>query len=59
MDVSIERDGTQVQDAGRGAHHVERHPGVAELGPEHPIAEQIVHSGESHHQRGHEQIGDR
>lgn len=37
MDISIERYNAQIEDRGGGAHHVARHPRVAELLAEHPI----------------------
>lgn len=58
VDVPVQGDGAEVQDGRRGAHDVERDPRVAELSPEHPVAQQVIHHGKRHHQAGHEQICD-
>lgn len=58
MYVSIERDGAKVEDARRRTHNVERHPCVAELRPEDPVTEEVVHAGERHHQWCNEKIRD-
>ena len=49
VDVSVEGDGAQVDDARRRAHHVRRDPHLAEGFAQHPGV-QVVHECERHHQ---------
>lgn len=58
VDVSIERNGAEVEDARGGAHDVEGDPRVTELRPEHPVLQQVVHHCERHHQARDEEIRD-
>lgn len=58
MYITIQRDGAQIEDAGRRAHDVEGDPGVTKLRPEDPIAEQIVDACKCHDQGGDEQVSD-
>ena len=58
MNISVQRNGAEVEDGCCGAHDVEGDPSVAELRTEHPVAKEIVYDSESHHQRCDEQIRD-
>lgn len=58
MDVPIQGNGTEIQNAGSGAHDIECDPSVAEARPEDPVSEQIVDAREGHHQRGDEEVRD-
>ena len=57
VDVAVQRDGAQVQDAGRAAEHVKRDPHVAELGAERPVLEQVVGERERHDGAGQRHVG--
>lgn len=37
--VPIQRDSTQIEDAGGAAHDIESYPGVAKLGSENPVTQ--------------------
>lgn len=58
MDISVERDGAQIENRSGGAHHVKSDPRVAKLGPKYPVAKQVVHHCESHHKAGYEEVCD-
>lgn len=58
VDVPVQRNRAQIEYARRGAHHIECDPCVAETRPKDPVAQQVVHAGEGHHQRGDEEVSD-
>jgi len=58
MNVSVKRNGTQIEYGRCGAHHVDCDPYVAELGAKHPITSQVVDKRKRHDQGANEQVGD-
>lgn len=54
VDKPVQTYSAQVENGGRGTHHVKRDPRVAKLRAEHPIAHDVVGDSESHDQRRHE-----
>ena len=58
MYIPIERDRAEVEYRGGTAHDVKRHPRVAEAAAEDPVAEEVVNTGERHHQAADEEVGD-
>ena len=55
--VAVQRDGHQVQNAGRAAEHVEGDPHVTDLGAEEPLRADLVDGGERHDERRDHQVG--
>lgn len=55
VDVSVQADGTEVDDAGRAAHHVGGDPDLAECPTKVPGG-QVVEEGERHDDRGNQEV---
>lgn len=58
MNISVERNGAQVEYRRGGAHHIYGSPYVTELGTKHPVALQVVDQRERHDQCAHKQVSD-